>query len=135
MFLFPVDSINLFAGSIDMLKRLNEQFRLCIISASEEQIVKSILQKHNALTYFAHLYCGNTPKSETLKKYADKDSIMIGDGISDMQAAKIAQVYGIGVLWGWQDKDMLIESSVLVENHAQLLEAIFRFYAARFYKI
>lgn len=45
---------------------------------------------------------------------------MIGDCISDIEAALEADVYSIGVLWGWQDKIMLEKANILVNNHAQL---------------
>ena len=75
--------------------------------------------------YFTEIYGGTEiPKKERLKEFRDKNAIMIGDSISDMEAAKSNGIYAIGALWGWQSKEMLKDADILVENHAELTEAI-----------
>ncbi|EJA3462780.1 hypothetical protein B11728_08030 [Campylobacter jejuni] len=104
-------------------------FKLSILSASNENLVRILLEKEQILKYFTNLHCTSSiPKAQTLKKFKQNHSIMIGDCISDIEAALEADVYSIGVLWGWQDKIMLEKANILVNNHAQLKNAIRSFY-------
>ncbi len=128
-FLKHISCLKLFANTQEMLEQLYVKYDLCVMSASSEDIVSNSLSRFGILQYFKNLYCGSDiPKSTKLNQYKKSNSIMIGDSISDMQAAKTAHVYGIGVLWGWQEKEMLQDANILVKNHTELLKAIKDFY-------
>lgn len=124
-----IDEITLFSDTEALLQELSQYDDLSVMSASHLSIVESSLQSLGVLKYFKALYCGSeVSKAQKLERYKDSTSVMIGDGISDMQAAKKAKVYGIGVLWGWQEAQMLQDADILVANHTELKNAIKDFY-------
>ncbi len=128
-FLKHIHLIKMFNGTKELITELSRNYNLSIMSASSEEIVQQSLDFFEILPYFSNLYCGSSiSKAEKLMQYKEAKSIMVGDSISDMEAAKTANVYGIGVLWGWQDALMLKNADILVENHEQLKKAIKDFY-------
>lgn len=113
--------LKLFENTKTLLKNLSLEFELYVLSATREDIVKKSLNEFNVAKYFVQIYGGNDEsKANKLKKYATKKAIMIGDSISDIEAAKLANVFSIGVLWGWQDESMLKSADILVKNHEEL---------------
>lgn len=126
-FLEHCEGLNFFEGTAGMLKSLSEEFELYILSASNEIIVKTLLENAGFLRYFQKLFCAGN-KAEILMKFKDARSIMIGDAISDVEAALRAEVFCIAVLWGWQDEEMLKQSQICVKNHEELEKQIRKFY-------
>lgn len=126
-FLEHYRQLSFFEGTERILAALSEEFELYILSASSEIIVKNALENAGFLVYFRGLFCGQN-KAEVLMRFGDGASVMIGDAISDVEAALRAGVFCIGVLWGWQDEEMLRQSSVCVKNHEELEFQIRKFY-------
>ncbi|RQD67893.1 HAD family hydrolase [Campylobacter hepaticus] len=128
-FLDHIHTLNFFDNIKELLKDLSLDFKLSVLSASNENLVQILLEKENILQYFTNLHCTSLiPKAQTLKNFKQKNSIMIGDCISDIEAALEANVYSIGVLWGWQDKNMLKKANILVKDTVELKNAIRNFY-------
>ncbi|QKF64196.1 HAD family hydrolase [Campylobacter corcagiensis] len=124
-----LNSLKLFKGAKETLEILSKKHTLFVISSTKKEVVQNSLKNKGILNYFKEIYGGtDISKQKRLEIYATKNSIMIGDSISDMNAAKGAGVYAIGALWGWQSADMLKDGDVLVKDYAELLEAIRAFY-------
>ncbi|MDX2331520.1 HAD family hydrolase [Campylobacter hepaticus] len=129
MFFRSYSYFKFFDNIKELLKDLSLDFKLSVLSASNENLVQILLEKENILQYFTNLHCTSLiPKAQTLKNFKQKNSIMIGDCISDIEAALEANVYSIGVLWGWQDKNMLKKANILVKDTIELKNAIRNFY-------
>lgn len=128
-FLEHQSNLKLFENTIPLLQNLKKNHELYIMSATPANIIKEALKRFEILGYFSEIYGGNEEsKASKLKKYATKKAIMIGDSISDIEAAKLANVFSIGVLWGWQDENMLKNADILVKNHNELNLEIGKFY-------
>lgn len=120
-----INTIKLFDGTTEILETLSKNYTLCVLSSTKKETIKQSLDNKGILEYFSEIYGGGEISKEArLKEKAPEKSIMIGDSISDMRAAKNAGIYAIGALWGWQDANMLKEANVLVKNHNELLKAI-----------
>ena len=64
---------------------------------------------------------------DIIKKYKLKkeETVMIGDAITDMQAAALAGVPGIAALWGYEsDKEALESCANAAVNNAKELECL-----------
>lgn len=120
-----LNCLKLFDGTKEILEILSKKYTLFVLSSTKKETVEKSLKNKEILKYFKEVYGGTEiPKKQRLQTHASKNSVMIGDTVSDMSAAKYAKVYAIGALWGWQDENMLKEADVLVKNHLELLKAI-----------
>lgn len=120
----------MFAGMGGVLQRLSVGHSICILSASPWKTIDRFLQFHGCSKYISQIISRDIPggKREKLMKLqreaAGQISCMIGDGTSDIAAAKEAHVFSIGVTWGWQEADMLrragadfiVDTPVQIEN-------------------
>lgn len=120
-----INSLKLFKNTEETLDILSKNHTLFVLSSTKKEIVEKSLKNKGILKYFKEIYGGTEiSKEERLKTYATQKAIMIGDSISDINAAKGANVYVIGVLWGWQDAKMLSQADILVKDHKELLKSI-----------
>lgn len=118
-------TLKLFENTKETLEILSKNHTLFVLSSTKKEVVEKSLKNKGILGYFKKIYGGTEiSKKDRLINLATKYSIMIGDSISDMSAAKGAGVFAMGALWGWQSADMLKSADILVRNHNELLEAI-----------
>lgn len=106
------DIPKLFEGMTETLALLSERIPLAVLSASHSDVLNKILTFHGIDKYFASIIGGDIAgsKSEKLIKIKSQYTphiIMVGDSVSDMDAAKKAKVKSIAVSWGWQKKQKL----------------------------
>lgn len=124
-------------GILPMLDKLAaEGYRLAVLSNKPHAFVQT-LTAHYFGDRFAAVY-GNRPGypvkpepsllKEVLAKIdaAPGDALYLGDSGVDMQTAKNGDVLAIGVLWGFRDKEELLENGadILLESPEQLFRYI-----------
>jgi len=110
--------IPLFSGIKDMLEDLSVCHTLCVVTANHADVVRTRLV-HEGLQDCIDTYFGsNRPGTKAdhiraaLTQYAvpPDHTWMVGDSISDIEAARAGGVNSIAVSWGWQ-------SGSLLQNH------------------
>ena len=110
--------IPLFSGIKEMLQDLCMRHTLCVVTANHADVVRTRLA-HEGLqdcidTYFGSDRPGTKADHirEALTQYAVQPgrAWMVGDSISDIEAAHAGGVNSIAVSWGWQ-------SGGLLQNH------------------
>ena len=103
-------AMKIFSGMPSLLKSIGKRHRVCIVTANDSRIVCSRLKKDKLDKYIDYYYGCDHPgrKSDhillALERYRIRSSQawMIGDSVSDIAAAKKANVNAIAVSWGWQ---------------------------------
>ena len=102
-------------GMENVIKRLNKDYKLGIVSANSKENIKAFLELNDLKYYFDFVY--NYPlllgKSQVFKKIIKekkldkKDLIYIGDEDTDVFAAKKTGIDVIAVTWGVKNKSFL----------------------------
>ena len=107
--------IPLFSGIKEMLEDLCTHHTLCVVTANHADVVRTRLA-HEGLQDCIDTYFGsNRPGTkadhirQALTQYAvTPDRVwMVGDSISDIEAARTGGVNSIAVSWGWQSGSLL----------------------------
>ncbi len=122
-----------YKGIIELLTNLKKKgFKIGVVSNKFDKAVKKLCNE-----YFFGLIDSAIGESTNIKKKpspdgvkkvmeelnADKDkTVMIGDSKIDMQTAKNAEIYSVGVLWGFDTEQNLIEAGAkeLVDSPEKL---------------
>ncbi len=108
-------NVSLFPGIVPVFKKLSQDNKLVVISASETVAVTRTLQSFGLNSTISSVLGGdlNLSKAERISKVrndfgttADK-TFMIGDAISDIRQGKLAKVMTIAVSWGFQKRSLL----------------------------
>lgn len=108
-------SIRLHEDIATIIKQLNEQHRLYIVSSNSRQNIVKYLQWHELEDYFVEVYggasmLGKAPKLNKLvhNEHLDpKETWYIGDEVRDVAAAKEVGVHAAAVTWGYNTQDAL----------------------------
>ena len=107
-----------FNGILKLLKNLkNKGFKIAVISNKFDKAVKNLCEDY---------FCGlidiaigesiDTPKKPSpdgvykilkILKSDKNKTVMIGDSEVDIQTAKNAEIYSVGVLWGYRSEEIL----------------------------
>lgn len=127
--------LQLVDGMKEALLDINQQnYRLGIVTSNSRQNVESFLQLQGLYHLFEFIYGGQvlSGKARVLKKLArlnrvePKQLVFIGDETSDVKSAKQVGLTNIAVSWGFNDREILVESApdVLIDYPEQLLAAI-----------
>lgn len=126
-------------GIDEVLTRLSSlnHFNLLVATSKPQVYSQQILthfklQHHFSAVYGSELDGTRTRKSDLIRHILEHESleknhsIMIGDRKHDIQGARRAGIAGIGVLWGYGDREELTEAGtkVLVESPSQLMEHV-----------
>ncbi len=109
-----------YGGIIDMLQILKQkEYKLAVVSNKYDTAVKSLAEK-----YFGNYIDTAVGESEIIRRKPEadginkavselksdiKNTIYIGDSEVDIQTAKNAGIPCISVLWGFKDKEFLIQ--------------------------
>jgi HAD superfamily hydrolase (TIGR01549 family) len=122
----------IFAGLADVVRKLSARHVLGIVTTNSARNVDIFLAEHGLEDCFRVIHGIDSPGSKTekiLKAWAQfsnqgEDAFMIGDSVSDIQAAKEASVQSIAVSWGHQSLERLVsaEPGYVVRLPAELLE-------------
>lgn len=126
----------LYDGVIPMLERLYGMGIAMYICTSKPQAMAEIVADHLGIRHFfqgivgASLDSSRAEKTQVLAYLLDSIQpsapVMVGDRHHDMHAAKEMHIPGIGVLWGYGDRDELLSSGAcdLAADPASLVELI-----------
>lgn len=129
--------IKIHDGMIDFLQKLNEKGYVCsLCTGKERNRTIEILKYFNIEHLFKIVICSDDvihPKPHPESLYlimnelgiAQSDTVMIGDGINDIIAAKNAGIYSIAVTWGDVSKVELQKwNSKYIANNIEELSSI-----------
>jgi phosphoglycolate phosphatase-like HAD superfamily hydrolase len=119
-----VYSCRLIHGCKEVLEWLSKQkIKIGIATSNSQQITKKVLKHNNIEKYFSSIV-GRRPELR-LKPYPDSilkcleemgitpsQSVMVGDSINDVKAAKAAKVYSVAIPSFFTDPNALIEAGV-----------------------
>jgi phosphoglycolate phosphatase len=126
----------LFPGMADLVHRLRQRgWQLAVATGKSDRGTRSTLATHGLLDCFQSLQTADRHPSkphpamllaamgETLAR--PQASVMIGDTVYDMEAARAAGMRAIGVDWGYHDADELLAAgAVAVARTAAELEEL-----------
>ena len=130
----------LYDGALKALAELQtkDEILLGIATGNSRRGVNAFLDKHNLNNVFFTTQCASEcpskPHPEMIVQ-AMRDAgveaehaIMIGDTSFDMQMAKAANVYAIGVNWGYHSQADMQQAGadIIVDNFEQLTSHIFK---------
>ncbi len=127
----------LYDGIISLLKRLKaNNIRLGIASSKPQHYIEALLEKFGIKSHFDCI-CGVSFKADCESKASiigrclnelganAKETIMVGDTHFDIDGAKLNQIDGVGVLWGYGSKFELIEAQAkFIAEKVDDIEAI-----------
>ena len=107
--------IALFDGISEMLRDLSERHILCVVTANHADVVRTRLAQEGLNDCIGTYYGNDRPggKAEHIREAFNHYAIdarqtwMVGDSVSDMDAARAAGVNALAVGWGWQSADVL----------------------------
>lgn len=123
----------LFDGIIPALNRLKDHdISLAVCTNKTEALTFPLLEKTGLIEYFPTITCGDTfewrkpdgrhiTSTITLAGGTPENSVMIGDSINDIAAAKNAGIASIGVPFGYTDVPIEdLEPSFVINNYNEL---------------
>ena len=127
--------LELVDGMRDALLDINQQnYSLGIVTSNSRQNVENFLYLQGLYHLFEFIYGGQvlSGKARVLKNLArpnrikSKQLMFVGDETSDVKAAKQAGLANIAVSWGFNNREVLVESApdILIDHPEQLLAAI-----------
>ena len=119
-------------GVLEALAQLGEKYPMAIVSNKPDSAVKPLCEQ-----YFPGIYslgeragCPRKPAADmvfaAMKDIGVETCIYVGDSEVDIATAKNAGVECLSVLWGFRDKDVLIDAGgqYFCDDTAQLVEII-----------
>ena len=117
-----------YPGVMEALNELGEKYALAIVSNKPDPAVKSLCAK-----YFPGIYargvsedCPRKPAPDmvhlTMKHLGAEKCVFVGDSEVDVATAKNAGVPCVTVLWGFRDKETLLDAGaeIFCDDAAQL---------------
>lgn len=119
-----------FDGIVPILEGLKRKGIIEFVVSSDNH--KDLMQEaefNNMSGYFSAMYGGVYEKQEKLREIicenGFRDVIYVGDTSGDVEAGKSAGVYTIGVTWGFQTQELVVESNPdFVANDVDELKGI-----------
>ena len=124
----------IFDGFHNVIEQLSQNHIIAIVTGNTAQNVESFLAEHGLKEYIRAIYGIDSPgsKAEKISRArsqfaAGKEAVfMVGDSISDIRAAREANVKSIAVGWGHQNVELLSQSKPdhFIHSPRELLEII-----------
>ena len=121
-----------YEGVLEALAQLGEKYPMAIVSNKPDSAVKPLCEQ-----YFPGMYalgeragCPRKPAADmvfaAMKDIGVETCLYVGDSEVDIATAKNAGVKCLSVLWGFRDKDVLMDAggAYFCEDTAQLVEKI-----------
>ena len=120
-----------FHGVVDTLKELNGR-KKAVVTNKNEAFSRDILKNLQLDRFFEIVIGGDStpykkpspvPINEVLHtlNVSPDESLMIGDGEHDIEAAHRAGVKSVAVTYGYRDKEELKQADYLIDNFQQLI--------------
>lgn len=108
---------SLFEGMREVILDLANDSVLAIVSGNRQRVIRRFLEKYHIAHCFWQIAGIDQPGNKREKIQAIRQAIslslstvMIGDAVSDIQAAREAGAITIAVSWGHQDRPRLLEA-------------------------
>jgi phosphoglycolate phosphatase len=126
----------IFTGLSNVVRYLSVNHRIAIVTTNSSQNVNAFLVKHGLDGLIHAVYGIDTPGSKAQKiamarnrllENREQESVfMVGDSLSDVQAAKEASVTSIAVTWGHQSLEDLLRAKpdFVVSSPPDLIQII-----------
>lgn len=118
-------------GIVAVLRTLNKQYKLIIISSTISAPIREWLNKHNLMHYFTEIMGADVHKSKVekikmvFKKYkvGAEQCVFITDTLGDLLEAKEAKIKSFAVLYGFHDEKTLRKGNPidLIKNPKDIL--------------
>ena len=110
-----IDDVKIYPEIKDIIKKLNKNYKLGIVSANTKENIQKFLKKNDLEFCFDFIYnyqliFGKSKVFKKLiksKKLKKEDLIYIGDELRDIEASKKAGIDIISVTWGFNNKNIL----------------------------
>lgn len=123
--------VSFFNGIKEAIKELSQKYTLCIVSASSSSVIQTQLIQQGILPWMdailgGEIHGSKAQKIQQLQNIYAKPAIVIGDSVSDIEAAKKAKTLAIAVTWGWQSKSQLANAkpNFIAHTPCELMQAI-----------
>jgi phosphoglycolate phosphatase len=127
-----------FAEMPSIVRTLAERYVLAIISSSNNETIRSFLERENLLSSISRILGAevhmlkHTKIEMVFEEFGatPATSIFVTDSVGDIREAHLAQVASIAVSWGFQKREVLAEAKPfrLVEKPTDLIPAIESFF-------
>lgn len=131
-----LDNTVLYPGMKKVIQFFHNKDKV-ILSNKSEEFSKKIIDRLDASQYFQFVYGGDSykkckPDPEPIKnimkqfKVGKKDTVIIGDGVNDILAAKAAGIKSIAVGYGYSQKEILkkLNPDYFVDRAEDILKII-----------
>jgi len=112
------DEPDLFASVPGTIRYLYDSgHKLFVVSSDPSPILNPQIERSNLSKYFTEVVAGDYEKKETAKSLVEKYgldpkcSYFVGDCTGDIEAGKAANLKTIGLIWGFEHKDRLVQSN------------------------
>ena len=125
---------SIFDGLPDVIRELSKQNILAVVTGNTAENVHAFLAHHGLRDCFQVVYGVDMPgsKVEKIKKArrqfqaGEEPVYFIGDSLSDIRAAREAEVRSVAVAWGHQSLEMLLREKpdVIVHAPAELMDVL-----------
>ena len=110
-----MESVDLFDGLHEVIKKLAEDHTLYVVSSNSMGIITAFLKRHKINQYFTRVYgnVGLFSKAQAIKKVMKREgfnvrnAVYIGDEVRDIEAAKKIHMPIISVTWGYNGSKVL----------------------------
>ncbi len=130
-----IHKVNPYDGVAEALGKLKaDDYALAIISSNATQSIEKFLQRHKLAIYFDSVegYAGLRGKPKLIRALmkqrgaVPEQTIYVGDEPRDIDAAKKAGVWSVGVTWGFGGRAILEshEPTLLIDNTGELPGAV-----------
>jgi len=127
---------SLYSGVVEMLRALKSMgYVLGIVTGKPQDSAEAVVEYFNIREYFDGVYGTlnrgkTTEKIETLRRALElhncdpAQAVMIGDRMFDLEAAALGGTDGIGVLWGYGEREELSRYNclLLASNPMEIVE-------------
>ncbi|HRY31143.1 MAG TPA: HAD family hydrolase [Candidatus Paceibacterota bacterium] len=109
----------IFDGMENVIKKLSENYILCIVSSTITLPIRKLLKKSTLEKYFNEILGNDVHKSKVEKikmimhkyKINKDDCIFVTDTLGDMKEARAVNIKSIGVSWGFHKIETLKKGS------------------------
>jgi len=130
------DMAPLFPGAVDVIDRLHAEPEtlLGVATGKSRRGLDKMLESHNLLHHFVTQQVADHHPSKPHPSMLEacladtgvlkERAVMIGDTSFDMEMAKAAGLYAIGVSWGYHDRARLEAADVVIERFEDLHDVL-----------
>ena len=129
----PVEVLEPIAGTPQLTQALAKQYRLSIVTTRSAEEVNIFLDQNGFNGAFSVIVSGDSsrrlrPHPQPVRQAAEAlgipaaQCVLVGDTGADIQAAKAAGVFAIGVLCGFGDAKDLCDADLVLPTTAQLAD-------------